>query len=81
MYTMVLNRLKIAHIVGELSKYMSKLRRELWRRMKRVLRDLRGTIGYGLCYQARLGLDRVYSIHDFVYGDWARDLDRFVSTS
>jgi hypothetical protein len=34
-----------------------------------------------LCYQGRLGLDKVVGIHGFVDADWARDLDRRISTS
>ena len=41
--------------------------------MKRVFRYLRGTSDYGLCYQGRLGLDRVLDTHGFVDADWARD--------
>lgn len=81
MYKMVCNRLKIEHKVGVLRKYMSKLGRVLWTTMKRVFKYLHGTTGYGLCYQRRLGLDRVFFIHGFVDGDWARDLDRILSTS
>jgi hypothetical protein len=34
-----------------------------------------------LCYEGRLGLDRVVDIHGFVDADWAGDLDRRISTS
>ena len=49
--------------------------------MKWVLRYLRGTSDYGLCYQGRLGLDRVLDIRGFVDADWAGDLDQRRSTS
>jgi ribonuclease HI len=81
MYAMVCTRPDIAHAVGVLSRYMSKSGKEHWTAAKRVFRYLRGTTSYGLCYQGRLGLDRVVDIHGFVDADWAGDLDRRRSTS
>ena len=81
MYAMVCTRPNIAHAVGFLSKYLSKPGKENWTIVKRVFRYLYGTIGYGLFYQGRLGLDRVLDIHGFVDADWAGDLDRRRSTS
>jgi hypothetical protein len=66
MYEMVCTRLDIAHVVGVLSKYMSKPEKEHWTTLKRVLTYLHGTTSYGLCYEGRLGLDRVLEIHGFV---------------
>jgi hypothetical protein len=70
---MVCTRLKIAHAVGVLSRYMSKPGKEHWTTVKRVFRYVRGTARYGLCYEGRLGLDRVVDIHGFV--DLPRLLD------
>jgi hypothetical protein len=81
MYAMVYTGPDIAHVVGVLSRYMSKLGKEHWTTIKRVFRYLRGTASYGLCYQGILGLDRVLNIHDFVDADWVVDLDRRISTS
>jgi len=53
---------------------MSKLGKEHWTKVKLVFRYLCGTSDYGLCYQRRLGLDRVLDICGFVDVDWARDL-------
>jgi len=66
MYAMVYTRPNIAHAVGVLSRFMSKPRKEHWTTVKWVFRYLRGTSDYGLCYQGRLGLDRVLDIHGFV---------------
>eukprot|EP00253_Pinus_taeda_P035823 PITA_35823 len=74
MYAMVCTRPDIAHEMGILSRFMSKPGKENWTVVKRVFRYLRGTSDYGLCYQGRLGLDRVLDIHGFVDVDWARDL-------
>ena len=50
MYVMVCTRPDIAHAVGVLSRFMSKLGREHWTIVKRVFRYLHGTSDYGLCY-------------------------------
>jgi hypothetical protein len=81
MYAMVCTRPYIAHAVGVLSKYMSKPGKEHLTIVKRVFRYLCGTASYGLCYQGRLGLDRVVDIHGFVDAYWAGDLDHRRSTS
>eukprot|EP00253_Pinus_taeda_P004432 PITA_04432 len=69
MYAMVCTRLDIAHAVGVLSRFMSKLGKEHWTTVELVFRYLRGTSDYGLCYQGRLGLDRLLDIHGFVDAD------------
>jgi hypothetical protein len=81
MYEMVCTRPDIAHAVGVLIRYMSKLGNDHYTIVKRVFRYLLGTTSYGLCYQGRSGLDRVVDIHGFVDADWARDLDHKISTS
>ena len=58
MYAMVCTRPDIAHVVGVLSRFMSKPGKEHWTAVKRVFKYLRGTNDYGLCYQGRPGLDR-----------------------
>ena len=78
-YEMVCIRQYIAHLVGVLSRFMSKPGKEHWKKMKRVFRYLRGTRNYGLCYQERPRLDRVLDIHGFIDVDWARDLDQIIS--
>jgi hypothetical protein len=60
---------------------MSKLGKDHWAEAKRVSRYLCGTNTYGLCYQGRLGLDRVLDIHGFVDAYWAGYLDNKRSTS
>ena len=49
--------------------------------MKQVFKYLCGTSDYGLCYQGKLGLDRVLDIHGFVDADWVGDMDQRRSTS
>jgi hypothetical protein len=60
---------------------MSKPRKEHWPAVKRVFRYLCGTASYGLCYEGRLGLDRVVDINGFVDANWDGDLDCKRSTS
>eukprot|EP00253_Pinus_taeda_P003268 PITA_03268 len=81
MYAMVCTRPDIAHVVGVLSRFMSKPRKEHWIAVKRVFRYLHGTSDYGLCYQGRPGLDRVLDICGFVDAEWVGDLDHRRSTS
>eukprot|EP00253_Pinus_taeda_P030844 PITA_30844 len=69
MYVMVYTRLDIAHAMGVLSRFMSKPRKEHWTTMKRVFKYLCGTSDYGLCYQGRPGLDRLFDIRGFVDAD------------
>jgi hypothetical protein len=47
MFEMVCTRPNIAHEVGILSKYMSKLGKEHWTTIKRIFRYLCGTSSYG----------------------------------
>eukprot|EP00253_Pinus_taeda_P020013 PITA_20013 len=80
MYAMVCTRPDIAHVVGVLSRFMSKPGKEHWTAVKRVFRYLCGTSDYGLCYQGRPGLDIILDIRGFVDANWARDLDQRRST-
>eukprot|EP00253_Pinus_taeda_P030652 PITA_30652 len=75
MYAMVCTRQNIAHAMGVLSRFMSKLGKKHWTVVKRVFRYLCGTSDYGLCYQRRQGLDKVLDICGFVDADWVGDLD------
>ena len=60
-YEMAYTRPKITHVVGVLRSFMSKTGKEHWTTLKQVFRYLCGTSDYGLCYQGRPGLDKVYS--------------------
>ena len=81
MYAMVCTRPEIAHAVGFLSRYMSKLGKEHWTAIKRVFRYLCGTIDYAICCQGRPGPERVIIVHGFVDAEWAGDLGHRRSTS
>ena len=68
-YAMECTRLDIAHAMGVLSRYMSKLGKEHWIVVKRVFRYLRGTIDHAMYYQGRVGPYRVLDVHGFVDAD------------
>ena len=63
---MVCIRLDIAHVVGVLSRYMSKPGKEHWTVVKRVFRDLRGTTNHAIYYQGRVGPYIVLDVHGFI---------------
>ena len=39
------------------------------------------TIDHAICYQGRVGQDKVLDVHGFVDAVWAGDLDHRISTS
>lgn len=81
MYAMLYTRMNIAHVVGVLSMYMSKLGKENWETVKSVFKNLCCTTGYAFFYQGRPRLDRVLDIHGFVDSNWARYLDIKIYTN
>ena len=81
MYAIVCTRPDISHVVGFLSKYMSKQGKEHWRNVKMVFRYLHGTTDHAICYQGRVGPKKMLDVHGFVDADWAGDLDQRRSTS
>eukprot|EP00253_Pinus_taeda_P011731 PITA_11731 len=80
-HVMVCTRPDIAHVVGVLSRFMSKLGKEHWTTVKQVFGYFHGASDYGFGYQGRPGLDRVLDIYGFVDVDWVGDLDQRRSTS
>ena len=81
MYAMVCTRPDIAHAVGVLSRYMSKLGKEHWTVVKRAFRYLCGTTDYAIFYQGRPGPDTVINEHGFVDVVLDEYLDQIRSTS
>ena len=67
--------------MGVLSRYMSKPRKEYWTIAKRVFRYLRGIVDHAICYQGRVGSDKVLDVHGFVDIDWVGGMDHRRSTS
>ena len=76
MYAMVCTRPDIAHAVGVVSRYMSNPGKQHWEAVKWILRYLRGTADYALCFKkSDLGLE------GFVDADMAGDVDGRKSTT
>jgi|UniRef100_A0A2N9FJA2 hypothetical protein len=76
MYAMMCTRPDICYVVGLVSRFQSNPRLAHWKVVKRILRHLKETMNYVLCYQ---GSDlRLIGYSDT---DWGSDLDEHKSTS
>ena len=75
MYAMVCTRLDIAQAVGVISRFMSNLGKQHWDVVKWILRYLKGTSDFVLCFGGKDTLLRGYT--DF---DMAGNLDNRRST-
>jgi hypothetical protein len=53
---------------------MSNLGKEHWIVVKRIFRYLCGTSDYAICYQGRLGPNKVVNVQGFVDVDWVEIL-------
>ena len=51
MFAMVCTRPDIAHAVGVVSRYMANPGKEHWNAVKRILRYIKGTSNFPLCYK------------------------------
>ena len=76
MYLMNCTRLDIAYAVGRLSQYTQSFNQNHWTTVCRVLKYLKGTINYGLCFS---GFPSV--LEGFSDANWISDLDEMNSTS
>ena len=70
MYDIMCTRPDIYHVVGMTNRYQSNPTQAHWKAVKRILRSLKGTIDYSLCYQ---GNDMW--LKDYKNVDWGGDLD------
>ena len=76
MYAMLCSRPDICYTIGLVSRYQSNPSEAHWKAVKRILRYLKGTVDYSLCYQGKDLLLRGYTD-----ADWAGDVDERKSTS
>ena len=76
MYLMNCTKPDIAYVVGRLSWYAQSPNQDHWIIVRRVLKYLRGTINYGLCYN---GFSSV--LEGFSDANWISDSDEMKSTS
>ena len=76
MYAMMCKRPDICFAVGMVSRYQSNPGPVQWKAVKRILRYLKGTATYSLCYE---GND--LQLKGYTDADWGGDLDERKSTS
>ena len=76
MYVMMCIKPDICFDVGMVSKYQSNPGQTHWKAVKRILRYLKGTADYSLCYQG----NDLY-LMGYTDADWGGDLDERKSTS
>ncbi|KAI4346140.1 hypothetical protein L6164_013215 [Bauhinia variegata] len=76
MYAMVCTRPDIAHAVGVVSRYLSNPGKEHWQAVKWILRYLRGTFRFCLCFGAGKPV-----LDGYTDADMAGDVDSRKSTS
>ena len=75
MYAMICTRPNIYFAIGIVSRFQSNPRLAHWKAIKRILRYLKGTMEYILCYQSSDLCMIGYSD-----ADWGSDLDERKST-
>ena len=76
MYLMNCTRPDIAYTIGRLSRYTQSPNYDYWTAVRRVLKYLRDTINYGLCFS---GFPSV--LEGFSDANWISDSDEMKSTS
>ena len=76
MYAMVCTRPDIAHVVGVVSSFMSRPRKQHWEAVKWILRYLRGSFDTCLCFTSES-----LKLQDYVDADFAGDIDGRKSTT
>ena len=76
MYLMNCTKPNIAYAVGRLSRYTQSPNQDHWTIVRRVLKYLKGTINYGLCFS---GFPSV--LEGFSDANWISNLDEMKSTS
>ena len=76
MYLMKCMRLEISYAVGRLSRHTQSPNYDHWTAIRRVLKYLRGTINYGLCFSQFPSV-----LEGFSDANWISDSDEMKSTS
>ncbi|XP_071695131.1 secreted RxLR effector protein 161-like [Rutidosis leptorrhynchoides] len=76
MYAMMCTRPDICFAIGMVSRYQSNPCLTHWKAVKRILRYLKGTSNYSLCYE---GND--LQMRGYTDADWGRGMDKRKSTS
>jgi len=76
MYAMMCTRPDISFAVGMVSRYQANPGQSHWKAVKRILRYLKGTADYSLCFQGEN-----LQLMGYADADWEGDLDERKSTS
>jgi hypothetical protein len=76
MYAMLFTRPDLSHAIGLLSRYQKNPGEEHWKQIKYVLRYVRGTLDYSLCFNGHN-----LQLQGYTDVDWEGDLDERRSTS
>ena len=76
MYAMVCIRPDITHVVGVVSRNMSRPGKQHWEVVKWILRYLRGSLDTCLCF-----IGAILKLHGYVDADFAGDIDSRKSTT
>ena len=77
-YVTTASRPDLAAAVGILSKYMTKPSQEHWKGVKRILRYIKGTMNFGITFQAK---EKTCILTCYSDADWANDTETERSTS
>jgi hypothetical protein len=82
MHLMVCTRPDLACAIGILSRYLHNPGRAHWLAVQRVLRYLKRTRSFGLCYRkSDSPVSTIGDLHGYCDSDWAGDRDLYLSTS
>ena len=76
MYAMVCTRPDIAHAMGVVSRFMSRLGKQHWEVVKWILRYLKGSSSTCLCF-----ISASLKLQDYVDADFTGDIDSRKSTT
>ena len=76
MYAMMCTGPDVYHVIGMASRYQSNPDQEHWKEIKRILRYLKGTTEYSMCYQGK-----ELRLKGYTDADWGVYLDERKSTS
>ena len=76
MYAMLFTRPDLSHAIGILSRYQKNPGEEHWKQINHVLRYVKGTLEYSLCFNGHN-----LQLQGYTDADWQGDLDDRKSTS
>ena len=78
-YATIKARLDLSSAVGVLSQFMSNPRQEHWLGIKKIFRYIKGTLDYGLKFEA--SSDKEFKLSEYADTNWAGDVTSRKSTT